>query len=179
MTYVLNSCLNIDVNKFFDNSDEPVEVIVSVISNLKKIYAKRRTIRKTDNHLYDFETHIIPNKYFDENTEKSLQILADCLSKLDKRSKYYYDVDNTNEGFYKFMRSKCFKEKNLNGQLLFERMITFRLNFKIYDDVVSNRNYFLSIDKYGLCRSINVCSVLETFFDCEVREDIKLAIELF
>ena len=178
MGYNLSADLNFDVNKFFHKSDAPVEDVASAISNIKKIYGHKRSLRGTDKYLARFETHVIPEKYFDKNSEKSLQILADFLSKIDKKQKYYYDVDSTNEVFYKLMRTKYFKETVLKGQMLLNRLISFEENYKVFSDAAYNPNYFLAITKEGECRAINVCSVLHTLFDCEISNEIKLAIEV-
>ena len=179
MGYNLSTDLNFDVNKFFDKSDAPVEDVISAISNFKKIYAHKRSLRGTDRYLARFETHIIPVKYFDENIEKSLQILAEFLSKIDKKQKYYHDYERASEGFYKLMRTKFFKETVLKGQALLYRMASFESNNIVFCDVASNPNYFLAITKEGECLAINVCSVLKTLFDCEIRDEIQLAIELY
>ena len=179
MGYNFSCILHFDVNEFFDKSEASAEDVVSAISTFKKIYAHKRTLRKTDKFFAYSDTHLIPEKYFDKNTEKYLQILADFLSKIDEKQKYYYGLDSTNEAFYELSRTKFFNKIGLKGTLLTDLMILYENNYLIYNNVSLNPNYFLAISEEGECNAINVCSVLETLFDCEIRDEIQLAIELF
>lgn len=171
-----------DVNEFYDfmaKEEYDIGIMIGVIKDLSYIYSKKRSKNGDDDFLKGFDTHEIPYKYFTQSVQDSLCALATFLTHIDKENKYYYDRKDADYAFYRAQRLKVFKEVKPTPLKMEHLMMQNNSNMDAFTKFKTSENYFLMINKEGKCDTANICNILKSLFNCDIRDDVKIAIEIY